>query len=343
MDTRRWIVPLALVAALTFVRRAEASTQTVELRWRADDPTCIDRETLIRTVEATLGRTAFAVAADGSAIIEGTVGAGPSGGFHAKITLRSASGEILSEREVNTSAGKCDRIDESIAIVVALMVDGLEDKPAPLEVPEAVPRPPTPPTPSKPAPKSTPKPAPRIPSEESRVPLYFEAEIGSSLALGLLPRSSVGGYLRGELGFGDAWSIAGAAHGFLSSRTQDPGATAAVHAWTFDVSACHGPVRTRSMRLVACALLGAGFAEASPSGTNRVDSLRLPLDYGGISFEASFRISGPLWLHVRPSLWTLLQSPQFVTHTVDGRIHTIFQPWPVVPAMSVGIGGRFGP
>jgi hypothetical protein len=337
------LATLATLATLAIARRAAASSiQSVELDWRSDDPTCIDQATLARTVETTLDRAVFHSPTAATARIEGTIGAATTGGgFRAKIILRSSSGEVLAERELSTSAATCDRMDESVAIVVALMVDGLEEKPAKLEVPAKVPRPPPPP----PAPKPPPRPPPsRVITTEptARVPLLLEGELGGSFALGLLPRPSLGSYLRGELGVGHAWSMALVAHGFLPSRTVGAGSGAEIHAWAVDANACYAPVHARSTRLVGCLLLGAGFTDATPVGTDRLGSLRLPLAYGGMSFEAAVGIGGPVWVHVRSSIWAPFESPYYVTHAPDGTNHTVFEPWILVPSLSVGIGGRFG-
>jgi RNA polymerase sigma factor (sigma-70 family) len=121
---------LIVLASLACAARAGAApAQRVDLTWRSEDPTCIDRATLARTVESTLGRPVFHAEAPASASIEGRVEAATSGsGFRATITMRSPSGEVLSQRDVSTPAASCDRLDEAIAVVVALTVDGVEER-----------------------------------------------------------------------------------------------------------------------------------------------------------------------------------------------------------------------
>lgn len=329
---RTVVAVMASVATLASVQTAEATpAHRIDLRWTTDEPTCIDQATLERTVEITLGRPVFHAEASASASIEGAIGPSSTGkGFRARITMRSPSGDVLSERELSTSVASCDRMDESVAVVVALMADNLQEPPAGLHVPETLPRPPTWVTPERA------HPSPRAPSSS-----ILEAEVGGAFAIGLLPRPGPGTYLRAALGVGHA-ALAVAAYGFLPSRTLDEGAGAVINAWAFDLSACYAPVEASSLRVGGCLLLGGGWTDATPVGT--ADSLSRPLAFafGGLSIDASVRLQGPLWLHLRPSVWSPFESAQYFFQGRDGSEHTVFKQWVAVPSVSVGIGARAG-
>lgn len=326
--------PLIVVATLACAPRAEAApARRVDLTWRSEDATCIDQATLARTVESTLGRPVFHADAPASASIEGRVEPAASGsGFRAAMTMRSPSGEVLSQRDVSTQATSCDRLDEAVAVVIALMVDGVEETVS-LRLPPEPSRTPAQAAPPPPAPAQTAPP-------EAGSSMNVEPEAGATIAAGLVPHAGLGAYGRLSLPAGPL-SFAVGLQGFPATRTVQSGPGASIHAWTFDLDGCYAPVDDVSWRLVGCALLGAGWLAAAPFGTDRTDSVIHPLVFAGASVEGAWRVAGPLWLHLRTALTVPFESPEYFFRATDGS-HTVFQPWVVSPSLSAGIGWRFG-
>jgi hypothetical protein len=317
---------VASLATFASVGTAEgAPARRVELNWTSEDPRCIDEAGLARTVESTLGRPVLHAEAPAAAIIEGRIDAAASGkGFRASITMRSPSGEIISERAVTTPASSCDRLDEAVALIVALMVDSVQEEsgqPAPATPPEAeslrvAPEPPRAPKPS------------------------VEGEIGGALTMGLLPGVAPSAYARLSLAVERA-SLSVAAQGLPPSRTAEHGPSARIHAWAFDVDGCYALTDRASWRILGCALVGVGWMDATPFGTDRTESVVHPLVFGGASIEGAWRLDAALWLHVRSALWSPFESPEYFFQGRAGESHTVFRPWAVAPSLSLGVGWRF--
>ena len=101
---------------------------------------CIDRPTLEREVERRLERRVFADASQADVFLRGTVERAEAD-FRVQITMVAANGRGLGQRELRSDAPACSRLDESIALVVALAIDSLRALPAAsLRVPKDAPR-----------------------------------------------------------------------------------------------------------------------------------------------------------------------------------------------------------
>jgi hypothetical protein len=104
--------------------RAQTEQRVIaELEWRRDPGAegCIERQALIEAVEARLSRNVFE--GDGEIRVAGRIGPGRAGGWQARLTLATAKGQALGKRELTTPAADCSALDDSLALVVALMVD----------------------------------------------------------------------------------------------------------------------------------------------------------------------------------------------------------------------------
>ena len=205
----------------------------VILKWSSSDG-CVDEPTISKTVEDTLGRAVFRSTEKPAAIVDGEIGPREGGGFHASISLLSVDGGVLTKREIETEAPTCDRLDESAAIVIALMVDGVTE-------PKQVAPPPAPRPPLKIAP-SLPRPT------ETRI----EVALGNALAFGLLPNVSVGGFVRAGV-LREAWSVKLDASLFSPSDAAQDGVAARIWAFATELDGCYAPIRER-VRWDICAV-----------------------------------------------------------------------------------------
>jgi hypothetical protein len=159
---------------------------------------CIDAAALEQGVEARLHRTAFLHQGVAPLRIGLRLKRRGRHDWSAELRLESESGENLGERKLRTTAAHCSALDDSLALVVALLVDApLGEREREIERASAT-SPASPPTqtPTKAelpirAPKAT---TIELPSTTiaPRQPWHWEATAAASLALGLLPGLGTG-------------------------------------------------------------------------------------------------------------------------------------------------------
>ena len=290
----------------------------VEVRWHAA-PGCIDEATLVATVERTLDQPIFHARGDAAATLEGDV-ARTDSGYEAKIVLRSLDGTVAAEREIGTTATDCARLDDSIAVVVAMIVDGVREqaRPAPLHVPPAPPR------------------VARVAS------ITGDVEVGGALALGLLPDASAGAYVRADVAFAKRWSVGLAGYGWSASNAMELGSGARISAWTGEVEGCGAPLVTARVAVHVCVALGAGFTDATPIALSGGAETKLPIIYDGVTLGFDVRIAGPVWLRAHAALWNPFVVPSYYFYGSDGARHDLPGPWVVEPVFAIGLAARFG-
>jgi hypothetical protein len=101
---------------------------------------CIDGPTLEREVEGRLERRVFGNAMEADVFLHGQVERRDAD-FVARLSMVAANGRVLGERELRSDAPDCARLDESLAVVIALALDSIRAMPAAsLRVPKASPR-----------------------------------------------------------------------------------------------------------------------------------------------------------------------------------------------------------
>lgn len=190
----------ALLAACCLSRRALAEpfpTAQLELSRSAAASSCLDAVALTRSVEKRLRRRVFA--RDGALVLRVALDR-RGADWVAELSLGDAVGP-LGERSLSTGASHCSALDDSLALVVALLVDTPPQRPvqaadqrAPAEraVEAAA---------GKPAENSAePSPLPRastplvLPADTwaPREPWHFAVRAGGSLQLGALPGLAYG-------------------------------------------------------------------------------------------------------------------------------------------------------
>jgi hypothetical protein len=183
-----------------------------------DTDGCITSEALAGAVAERLKRPVFVPDDEADVVIEARVEQRKvPRKWHARILLTTPTGAVLGTREIESPEASCRSLDESLVLVIALLIDpdaalGLppsgppEAPPAPPEPPREVPStPPAPPNPNeKPLP---PRSGARPPRAAPSLPWRFQGEGGVVLALGLLPGLGVGATLRATLIPPRFWAI----------------------------------------------------------------------------------------------------------------------------------------
>jgi hypothetical protein len=207
------LLPFLLCVSLLGARPARAAGATrgaarIAVSKDNDTAACMGETALRRAVEARLRRAVFQ--SDLKVTLDVRVAfQRESAGWSAELTMRDGSGQFLGQRSIVTEAAHCSALDDSLALVVALLVDSPPSAPppeAPPEVPAQAtvtnePRPALPTT--EPASKSV-QPQPfttlSVPRDTlaPREPWRFDVSVSAVAALGTIPGFAVGA----ELGLG---------------------------------------------------------------------------------------------------------------------------------------------
>ena len=121
---------------------SERPSMVIALRWKQGPGAegCIDRETLQRGVEERLERPVFGDASEADVLMVGQVERAESD-FVARLSMVAASGRVLGQRELHSDSADCARLDDSLALVIALAIDSLRAMPmGSLRIPKGAPR-----------------------------------------------------------------------------------------------------------------------------------------------------------------------------------------------------------
>jgi hypothetical protein len=170
---------VALLAVRT--ARAEEPTITARLDWqRAEGAAeCIDGPALTRGVNRRWGRDVF-VEGTADVTVHGTIRR-TAPGYAATIELVESGGKSLGSRTLETREPSCKTLDDSVALAVGLMLDVSRARVAEERRSAA-------PEPLLGAPIEIPR-----PTEVSPQKVRFETWLAGNVALGLLPKASLGG------------------------------------------------------------------------------------------------------------------------------------------------------
>jgi len=120
----------------------EHGSTVVALDWRRGPgaESCIDGPTLASEVEGRIERRVFGNAMEADVFLRGQIERRESD-FQVRLSMVAANGRFLGERELHSESSDCSRLDESLAIVIALALDSLRAIPvASFRVPKTVPR-----------------------------------------------------------------------------------------------------------------------------------------------------------------------------------------------------------
>ncbi|MBI5536173.1 MAG: hypothetical protein HY898_25855 [Deltaproteobacteria bacterium] len=313
MQPLRAVVTAGVALASTIYARGALAepAQSVALHWRAEAPGCIDREALAASVESTLGRPVFHSAQPPVATVDGSVSAFEPAGYRARIVLRSSRGVRVAERDIETRGEPCSRLDDSIAVVITLMIDELRQVPSPWKVPRVPPR--------------------------QGPELQVSAAAGVGASRGLLPSTAPFGFLRAEGGHPSVWPIALSLRGWAPSEKVDQGVGARFTAWSADLGLCPTLVDHLSWKLGVCG--GAGVLTVGTDSVGLVGGANSSkvLGFGAASGSAGLRIAGPIWLRLDVSAMIPFRRLHYWYTGRDGSAHPVHEGSVGAPMVSLGV------
>jgi hypothetical protein len=322
-DHERGIGVLAAAAGLLCASAASAATAPpatrVALAWSSPDPTCVGAGALAQTVERTLRRPVFEPVAGEQATISGRVAAGTSGGYEATVTLQAADGALVSQRVLTTELD-CPSLDDSIAVVVALMVDSLDEGSTALRVPE--------------------------PASHARAQIGLAGfGVGVGASYGLLPGFAGMAVVRGDIRVGSVGSLPAFALALRLHTPADasaPGAGVTFTAWDAELATCPAITRSR-VRGGVCLGAGAGTLDGSPTGAvlDAHGSLRPLLLVSALPYGA-LRIVGGLWLRADAGVFVPLLRDNWGFQDASGKYVEVYRTSAVAPLASISLELRTG-
>ena len=111
-----WLEALAGVFALATTARAQEQPVLAELEWQGgpSSSNCIEAQELEAAVETRLGRTLFAPKGQADVRLAGAISEA-DGKWLVRLTLTSAEGEPMGERDLESESADCSALDDSLA------------------------------------------------------------------------------------------------------------------------------------------------------------------------------------------------------------------------------------
>ncbi len=290
----------------------------------------MDASMLAAIVERTLGRAVFHGDAPVRATIVGSARPVDSGGYSAHISLLAVDGTKLSERSLATE-GDCRRLDESIAVVVSLMVDSLEEEASALVIPTRPPRPPVV-LPTLLSTLETVAPAAGAPAHASAaIALGF----GSGVSTGLLPAIAPFVAMRAEVEPTAFMPIELTLRVHAPSDARVEGAGGQFYALSGELALCPTAKAGRLVRLGVCLGAGAGAIHGSPLGLLGGHSSDSPIVFALAAPSAAVRVAGPFWLRAEAGLLVLLLRETWGFLDGNGNYVQAYRPGIIAPFASL--------
>lgn len=308
----------------------EAAAARLEVLQRRGAETCLSAGALAANVERRLGRAVFERRP--AELSVRVVFEQRSGAWQARVELDDARGP-LGVRELSTSAAHCSALDDSVSLVVALLVD---------TPPEREPAPEAP----LPAPAPAPAPTPiRVPEETfaPRAALELEPVIRGLVGYGQLPELDVGA----EVGLflaAPRWPRVFVRLQVFRPREVELGARSAgaeLGSERVGLELCPFGTRAGSVELWGCAgqrvgrLWAAGFGFDRNLRSNRFS---YALSAG---VEAAAALAGPLRASAGVRAEIPLTRDDFGVRPRGGDAVVLFRPEPFALELAIGLGGRF--
>jgi hypothetical protein len=285
------------------------------LEWQraAEAQDCASADELAAGAERLLGRSVFAVDAGAAMVVRGQVSRTPDARWAAHIALSGPAGR-MGERDLAMAADDCHALDQSLTLVLALMVDVDEQKVS-LRLPAAPPPP---------------------KSEGGR---QVEIAVGGIAAHGLLPGIAAGGEAAVAYRLAARWTLEARGLFWAPSSDSSGGRGAEAWAWQGGLAGCRELAAWSRASLDVC--LGAEAGRFAARGTG----LDVSREASGALLDAfaSARLSVPLpgWWQVRIGVDAVAAAVQnrFLSFDPGGQ-ETLFQSEPVAQRLEIELGTR---
>ena len=294
---------------------------------------CMEASKLTRDVESRLHRTVFVPSSQADIQMHVNLDSTSAGNWTAAIDLEDRNGNALGHRELTISAERCSALNESLVLMVSLMLDVTRESVKP-EAPRAAP---------SLAPASTQAPPTPNVRRENDSPLRGRAYVLGSVRSGQLPGLGRGLTLQGELSSQTGWAAFASATLWAPGQHSENGFGAKFWLTTGEVNACGAVHSNRSSDVYLCSgyqlgVLGSrafGFDVNGRKTTVFHDlTLRLRATWWA---TASFGLHGTLGAAL-----PLVQEEYFGTRSDGTELRLLSRPL-IVPLADFGIAVRFGP
>lgn len=291
--------------------------------------TCASSEALRRAVAERLGRDPF-VTAGADVIVKGRVAPEARGqGFVVDLELLSERRVRIGTRQLSTPADDCAALDESLPLVLALMLDIPRQELARAEAAAA------PPPSREPVVRPTPI---RVPPAAPREPWRFQAAGVVNGALGLLPEPGIG--LGVTLGVEPPtfWLTEVDATLWLPSKAEGADGGTRFSLLTAGLYLCPISLAPGSLQVDACFGQRVGRLEAEGFDFS-VNRRQVRLTYAlGVRGRAWLALAGPIRLGVGLGAEAPLARDEFFYRRQSGERPELFRMAPVVGTAEAVLG-----
>ena len=340
-----WVVCLLLWGRAALAENSPPRV-ALEVTRGAGTESCIDGATLERSVELRLKRSVFDSSGAAGLRIALRVDRARGGAWTAKLALRDRRGNELGARELVTRAAHCSALDDSVALVVALLVDSPEaqasanaEPPAPtIAEPPAKNAGPSGSAPSAPPLRTAPLELPAS-TYAPREPYRVEVGAGALVAFGVLPGAALGAALSLGLRAPQFMELRLRPAVFPSSRVEGPTSDRGGRFSLFllGVDLCPLEHGTGRLRVSACVGQSVGGVRAAGFGFRRSEST-LDLYYAlGASLVGAWWLLPPLGLTLELAAVAPLARPTYLSLGPAGERREMFRAGPVAGSAGVGV------
>jgi hypothetical protein len=340
-----WTLAVSAAAEAPSLSGGEATLQWVREASAAD---CVDGRELARRVEAKLQKQVFGAPRSATLLVEGHAQR-TAEGFRAHLRTFDANGAPLGSREVLSSKASCDELSETVAVVLAIMVD-------PEAALGASAEPPT--TPAKPVQSPEPAEAPSAPAvcEDAPGPsvvssppatpkLNHDASAFARVAYGHLPDVTFGLGAALEFGFAHWGGARIEGVGFFQrdeNLAEVPDAGAQVRILYAGAQLCPLYLPHGNLRFSACAGVEAGAFQIRGYGleTRKLDGVS-PLVNATLSARGAVRLVGQFSLYLGATLGLPLARTLFEATLKEGTRAELFEQGQWAGELDLGFGRSF--
>ncbi|HEY5955334.1 MAG TPA: hypothetical protein VIV60_02225 [Polyangiaceae bacterium] len=247
--------------------------------------------------------------------------------WSARIDMRSITGQSLGGRSIESQARDCSEMNDSLALVLALMID-LTRKEVESKTPARKPE------------DST---EVLVPSDAAELRTWSQVLTASLLStVGQLPSIGWGGRVATQLRHRSGISAElGVAAVVPSTWNDDRGAHASFNWFAADIGVCAGLLGRGRSELAVCAGSQVSFERAEGSGyrVSHVQSVTSPLPF--IKLESNYELVRSLGFHLAFAALAPLVRDRFYATRADGAETTIHSTSPIVAQLEAGLSLGF--
>lgn len=299
----------------------DAPGARVSMAWAraAGAEACISEGELTALIERRLGRPVFVAPGAADFHVEARATADAAGGFRVTMRLDGVDGSLGGVREVHGPGADCRAMDDSLSLVLGLLVD----LPSPRTV-LTLPPPPPPPTPA---------PVPAPPE-----PWGLRIDAGCTLTVGLVPRAALGPRVAVSVAPPGRGSVVLAATPWARARARAGGAGADLSVGLIDLFGCLAASTGTRHRADVCVGGAFGALRRQAFGLDVVDDGVDPFGAFGARARVEVRAAGPLVIGAELGLLVPVSRYRYFYTDVAGSQRDLFETSPVLLTATVTAG-----